>query len=155
MTLNTGISEKHRKQAADSLSIFLADTYTLYLKTQNFHWNVTGPLFRSLHEMFEEQYNDLSAAVDVIAERIRALGFLAPGSFADYQKLQTIKDAQGELNAHQMLEQLVADHESLARCAREYCVAAEECHDSVTAGLLSERVDVHEKTAWMLRSMGG
>jgi starvation-inducible DNA-binding protein len=152
-TMNTGISEKHRKQLADGLSVLLADTYTLYLKTHNFHWNVTGPHFKSLHLTFEEQYNELALAVDLLAERIRALGFPAPGSYAQFAKLTSIKEETKVPAWEKMVEQLVDAHETVIRTARSLLDLGDAAKDEVTLSLLSDRMDIHEKTAWMLRSL--
>lgn len=153
MNVNIGISETDRKEIADGLSRMLADTYTLYLKTHNFHWNVTGPMFQTLHLMFETQYNELAIAVDVIAERIRALGFYAPGSYADYSKLSSIKEASGIPQAPEMIRQLVDAQEAVVRTARSIFPAVERASDEATADLLTQRMQLHEKTAWMLRSL--
>ncbi len=152
-TMNTGISEKNRKLLADGLSTLLADTYTLYLKTHNFHWNVTGPHFKSLHLTFEEQYNELALAVDLVAERIRALGFPAPGSYAQFAKLTSIKEETKVLTWEKMVAQLVDGHETVIRTARGLLDIADAAKDEVTLSLLSDRLNIHEKTAWMLRSL--
>ena len=153
MDINIGIPTEDRKAIAEGLSRLLADSYTLYLKTHNFHWNVTGPMFNTLHLMFETQYNELSLAVDLIAERIRALGHFAPGSYADYAKLTAIAEANGVPKAEEMLAQLVDGHEILCRTARSIFPLADRAADEPTADLLTQRLQVHEKTAWMLRSM--
>ncbi len=153
MDINTGIPLDQRKKIAEGLSRVLADSYTLYLKTHNFHWNVTGPMFQTLHTMFEEEYTELAAAVDQIAERIRALGQFAPGSYKDYARLSSIEEAEGVPEANEMVRQLVAGHEAVAASARSVFPAAEEGGDEVTADLLTQRMQVHEKTAWMLRSL--
>ena len=153
MEIDIGISKKDRKTIAEGLSKLLADTYTLYLKTHNFHWNVEGPMFNTLHLMFETQYNELALAVDAIAERIRALGHPAPGSYAAYAKLSTIKEESGVPKAEDMIRQLVEGQEAVARTARAVFPAAEKAGDEPTADLLTQRLQVHEKTAWMLRSM--
>lgn len=153
MQIDIGISEQDRAQIAEGLSRLLADTYTLYLKTHNFHWNVTGPMFNTLHLMFETQYTELSLAVDLIAERIRALGVYAPGSYADYARLSSIKDAQGVPAAKEMIEQLVAGQEAVVRTARAIFPLLESARDEASADLLTQRIQLHEKTAWMLRSM--
>jgi starvation-inducible DNA-binding protein len=153
MKIDIGIGEKDRKQIAEGLSRVLADTYTLYLKTHNFHWNVTGPQFNTLHTMFETQYNELATAVDLIAERIRALGHFAPGSYKAYSKLSSIAEADGVPAAEEMVRQLVEGHEAVAKTARKVFPLAEKADDQPTADLLTERLQVHEKTAWMLRSM--
>ncbi|WP_119289276.1 Dps family protein [Azohydromonas sediminis] len=152
--IDIGIGEKDRKAIADGLSKLLADTYTLYLTTHNFHWNVTGPMFNTLHTMFMQQYTELWNAVDPIAERIRALGHVAPGSYAQYGKLSSIPDAPAEPpKAMDMVRILVDGHEAVARTARSVFPLAEKADDQPTADLLTQRLDVHEKTAWMLRSL--
>jgi starvation-inducible DNA-binding protein len=151
--INIGISAADRKHIADSLSRLLADTYTLYLKTHNFHWNVTGPMFQTLHLMFEQQYTELALAVDLIAERIRALGAPAPGSYRDFARLSSVKEAEGIPPANEMIRQLVEGQETVARTARETFVIAGEANDQPTADLLTQRMQIHEKTAWMLRSL--
>jgi starvation-inducible DNA-binding protein len=153
MKINIGIEEKDRKEIADGLSRLLADSYTLYLKTHNFHWNVTGPMFQTLHLMFEGQYTELALAVDLIAERIRALGFPAPGTYQEYIKLATIKETLGVPAATEMIKQLVEGQEAVARTARAVFPIAERCNDEPTADLLTQRLQLHEKTAWMLRSL--
>ncbi|MEQ1915805.1 MAG: Dps family protein [Gallionella sp.] len=151
--INIGIPEKDRKKVADGLSRMLADSYTLYLKTHNFHWNVTGPMFQTLHLMFMTQYNEIWMAVDLIAERIRALGFPAPGSYAQFAALTAIKDANGVPKAKEMIRQLVEGQEAVVRTAREILPIAEKAGDQPTVDLLSARMEVHEKNAWMLRSL--
>ena len=151
--INIGIEESARIEIAEGVSRVLADSYSLYLKTHNFHWNVTGPMFNSLHMMFEEQYTELATAVDEIAERIRALGEPAPGSYSEYQRLTSIPEEAGVPEAKEMIRQLVSDHETVARTAREVFARADEAHDEPTADLLTQRMQLHEKTAWMLRSM--
>jgi starvation-inducible DNA-binding protein len=151
--MDIGISDADRKEITDGLSHLLADTYTLYLKTHNFHWNVTGPMFNTLHLMFEGQYNELALAVDVIAERIRALGTFAPGSYAEYVKLASVKEAKGVPNAEDMIRELVEGQETVCRTARALMPVAEKANDEPTADLLTQRLQIHEKTAWMLRSM--
>lgn len=153
MELNTGISIEHRQKLADELSRLLADSYTLYLKTHNFHWNVTGPMFQTLHVMFEEHYTELALAVDLIAERIRALGFPAPGSYAAYTRLSSVVDTDRVPSAMEMVKLLVEAHETVIRTAREAVKAAEEAGDQATADLGTQRLQLHEKTAWMLRSL--
>lgn len=148
-----GIPTKDREAIADGLSHLLADTYTLYLKTHNFHWNVTGPMFQTLHLMFEVQYNELALAVDLIAERIRALGFPAPGSYSAYGKLSSIKEETGTPGAKAMIKQLVEGQEAVVRTARKVFPAAEKVSDEPTCDLLTQRMQQHEKTAWMLRSL--
>jgi starvation-inducible DNA-binding protein len=151
--INIGINEQDRKEIAEGLSRFLADTYTLYLKTHNFHWNVTGPMFETLHKMFEEQYQQLREAVDAIAERIRALGFPAPGTYAEFVKLASIKEEPGVPNAETMIQRLLEGHETAVRTARSLLPAIGRAHDEPTLNLVSDRMQAHEKTAWMLRSM--
>jgi starvation-inducible DNA-binding protein len=153
MPINIGIEEKDRKQIAGGLSKLLADTFTVYLKTHNFHWNVTGPMFRTLHVMFEEQYNELWAATDVIAERIRALGFPAPGTYKEFLDLASVKEESGIPTGEGMIQQLVQGHEAATRTARAAFTVAEDADDAPSADLLTERMDAHEKTAWMLRSL--
>ena len=155
MDINIGIPDDQRKQIADGLSRLLADTYTLYLKTHNFHWNVTGPMFNTLHLMFEGQYAELALAVDQIAERIRALGHPAPGSYKAYAALSSIPEAEGDLSAEEMIRQLTEGQEAVARTARQVFPAAEAASDEPTADLLTQRMQVHEKNAWMLRSLLG
>ncbi len=152
-TIQIGIKEADRKKVAEGLSRVLADSYTLYLKTHNFHWNVTGPMFQTLHLMFEEQYTELATAVDTIAERIRALGFPAPGTYSAYAKLSSISEEEGVPEAKEMIRLLVQGNEAVARTARETFPAAEKAGDEPTADLLTQRMQVHEKTAWMLRSL--
>lgn len=152
-SINIGINDKDRKKIADGLSHLMADTYTLYLKTHNFHWNVTGPMFNTLHLMFEAQYNELWLAVDQIAERIRALGFPAPGTYKEFAKLSSIPEAEGVPSAEEMIQQLVEGQEAVARTARQSFPAVDDAHDESTADLLTQRMQVHEKSAWMLRSL--
>lgn len=152
--ISIGISEKDRAAVAGGLSRLLADTYTLYLTTHNFHWNVTGPMFNTLHTMFMEQYTELWNAVDPIAERIRALGHPAPGSYAQFGKLSSLKDAPPDPPpALEMVRILVQGHEAVARTARSVFALAEKADDQPTADLLTQRMDIHEKAAWMLRSL--
>jgi starvation-inducible DNA-binding protein len=152
--INIGISEKDRAAIAGGLSKLLADTYTLYLTTHNFHWNVTGPMFNTLHAMFMAQYTELWNAVDPVAERIRSLGHPAPGSYAQFGKLSSIGDAPATPpKAMEMVRILVEGHEAVARTARSVFPAAEKADDQPTADLLTQRLDIHEKTAWMLRSL--
>ena len=151
--INIGIPEAQRAEIAEGLSRLLADSYTLYLMTHNFHWNVTGPMFNTLHVMFMEQYTEQWAALDVIAERIRALGFPAPGTYKEFVKLASIEEAGGVPRAMDMVHHLVAAQEATARTARELFPHAEEANDQPTADLLTQRLGVHEKTAWMLRSL--
>ena len=151
--IDIGIAESERKAIAEGLSHLLADTYTLYLKTHNFHWNVTGPMFNTLHLMFEQQYTELAQAVDLIAERIRALGFPAPGSYGQYAKLSSIKEEEGVPAANEMIRQLVAGQEAVARTARKVFPTVDKANDEPTGDLLTQRMQVHEKNAWMLRSL--
>jgi starvation-inducible DNA-binding protein len=150
--INIGISEASRKETSEGLSRLLADTYTLYLKTHNFHWNVTGPHFNSLHQMFMGQYTEIWNAIDIIAERIRSLGFFAPGSYSTFAKLTSVKESDGVPSAEEMVKQLVEGHETVARTAREIFPMAEKANDEATCDLLTQRIQIHEKTAWMLRS---
>lgn len=152
MDIDIGIPAESRTKIAQGLSRVLADTYTLYLKTHNFHWNVTGPRFHSLHTMWEEHYIELAAAVDEIAERIRTLGEFAPGSYKQFAELATVKEETGNPNADEMIRQLTVGHETVAKVAREVLPVAEEANDEATVDLLVGRMQVHEKTAWMLRS---
>jgi starvation-inducible DNA-binding protein len=151
--INIGIDEKDRQKIAQGLSRLLADSYTLYLKTHNYHWNVTGPQFNTLHQMFEVQYTELAAAVDEIAERIRALGEPAPGSYKAYAQLTSIEEEDAVPTAEEMLRQLLKGQETVVRTARSVIGAAEAANDEPTADLLTQRMQVHEKNAWMLRSM--
>ncbi|TKS60759.1 MAG: DNA starvation/stationary phase protection protein [Nitrospira sp.] len=151
--IEIGIQPAQRKAIAEGLSRVLADTYTLYLKTHNFHWNVTGPMFQTLHLMFEQQYNELALAVDLVAERIRALGHPAPGSYAQFSKLSSVAEETAVPRAEDMIRQLVEGQEALVRTARSVFVTAERASDQVTIDLLTQRMQVHEKTAWMLRSL--
>ena len=153
MELNIGIAPEQRKEIANGLSRLLADSYSLYLKTHNYHWNVTGPQFNTLHTMFEEQYTELATAVDEIAERIRALGIKAPGSYSAFNELTAIEEGTGNESAEEMIRQLVIGQEAVARTAREAFPAAEAASDEPSADLLTQRMQVHEKNAWMLRSM--
>ena len=152
-SINIGISDKDRAAIAQGLSRLLADTYTLYLTTHNFHWNVTGPMFNTLHTMFMAQYNELWLSLDQIAERIRSLGYYAPGSGREFAKLATVPDTIGVPVALDMVRELVAGHEAVARTARAAFPAAGKGGDEATADLLTQRLQVHEKTAWMLRSL--
>ena len=153
MDINIGIPTEQRQAIADGLSHLLADTYTLYLKTHNYHWNVTGPMFNTLHLMFETQYTELSLAVDLIAERIRALGHAAPGTYAAYSRLSSIKEEEGVPNAQEMIRNLVEGQEAVARTARSIFPLVETASDEPTADLLTQRMQIHEKNAWMLRSL--
>ncbi|PZO09561.1 MAG: DNA starvation/stationary phase protection protein [Lysobacteraceae bacterium] len=154
--IDIGIGEKDRRKIADGLSRFLADSYTLYLKTHNFHWNVTGPMFNSLHVMFMNQYTEQWTALDEIAERIRALGFNAPGSYAQFIKLSSIKEDPGAPESpgwQEMVRQLVAGNEAVCRTGRKVLEIADDADDSPTEDLLTQRLNIHEKNAWMLRSL--
>lgn len=151
--MDIGINPQDRKQIADGLSKLLADTYTLYLKTHYFHWNVTGPMFNTLHLMFETQYNELALAVDMIAERIRSLDVYAPGTYSQFSKLTSIKEASGVPKATDMIKELVEGHEAVCRTARSVFPASDAASDEATADLLTQRLQTHEKTAWMLRSL--
>ena len=151
--IDIGISEKDRAAIAKGLSHLLADTYTLYLKTHNFHWNVTGPMFNTLHLMFEAQYTELALAVDLIAERIRALGFPAPGSYSQYAKLSSIAEETTVPPAEDMIKQLVDGQEAVVRTARKVFPTVDKANDEPTADLLTQRMQTHEKNAWMLRSL--
>lgn len=152
MNIDIGISEAARKEVADGLSRLLADSYTLYLKTHNFHWNVTGPMFTTLHTLFEVEYQELALAVDEIAERIRALGVVAPGSYAQFSKLSAVKEANGVPPAADMLRRLAEDQEIVVATARKVVEAAEAAGDPASADLSVRRIEVHEKNSWMLRS---
>lgn len=153
MDVNIGISKEQRKNIADGLSRVLADSYMLYLKTHNYHWNVTGEHFHSLHEQFEEQYTELAEAVDEIAERIRSLGYRSPGSFREFQELTRIKeDTEHTINAMEMVRRLAVDNETVLRTAREVVPACNDAGDEASLDLITQRLNVHSKTAWMLRS---
>jgi starvation-inducible DNA-binding protein len=151
--IDIGIPAKERREIADGLARLLADTYTLYLKTHNFHWNVTGPMFQTLHLMFETQYNELALAVDLIAERIRALGVAAPGTYREFGALSSIEESVGVPAAREMIAQLVAGQEAVVRTARSIFPLVDKAHDEPTADLLTQRMQLHEKNAWMLRSL--
>jgi len=151
--IDIGISKDQRKSIADGLSRLLADEYTLYLKTHNFHWNVTGPMFNTLHLMFETHYTEAALAVDLVAERIRALGFPAPGTYQQYARLSSIEETEGVPEAMEMVRLLVKGHEACAKTARSVFPLADAAHDEPTADLLTQRLQVHEKTAWMLRAL--
>jgi starvation-inducible DNA-binding protein len=153
MKMDIGINDQDRQAIAEGLTRVLADTYTLYLKTHNFHWNVTGPQFQTLHLMFETQYNELWLALDVIAERVRALGHFVPATHKSFEKLSTIQIEEGVPHATQMIEALTKGNETVSKLAREVFEIADEANDQPTADLLTERMNVHEKTAWMLRSL--
>jgi starvation-inducible DNA-binding protein len=153
MKIDIGIDATKREEIARGLSRVLADTYTLYLKTHSFHWNVTGPMFQTLHLMFETQYNELALAVDLVAERIRALGVPAPGTYRQFSELSAIKEDDGIPKAQDMIRRLVEGHETVARTSREVFRFADDVSDQPTCDLLTQRMQVHEKTAWMLRSL--
>ncbi len=153
LPLDNGITETNREAIASALSRLLADTHVLYLKTHNYHWNVTGPMFQTLHLMFELQYNELWTATDLIAERIRALGFFAPGTYKEYARLATIQEEEGVPAATDMIRLLVEGNDAASRTARAGLKIAEDASDAPTADLLTQRLQVHEKTAWMLRSL--
>jgi starvation-inducible DNA-binding protein len=153
MQINIGISEQDRILIAEGLARVLADSYTLYLKTHNYHWNVTGPMFNTLHLMFEGQYTELATAVDEIAERIRALGMPAPGSYKAYAALTSIEEDDSTPSAEDMIRNLVEGQETVVRTARSIFAAVDAAQDEPTADLLTQRMQVHEKNAWMLRSM--
>lgn len=151
--MNIGIAEKDCKDIAKSLSKLLSDTYILYLKTHNFHWNVKGPMFQTLHLMFETQYNELALAVDLIAERIRALNEPAPGTYAEYLHLGTLKETIGVPHAKEMIKILMKDQEAVIHTAKEAFIVADKASDEATLDILTQRIQTHEKIAWMLRSM--
>jgi starvation-inducible DNA-binding protein len=153
MKIDTGLTEKNRQAIASGLNHLLADTYTLYLMTHNFHWNVKGPMFNTLHLMFEGQYNELALAVDLIAERIRALGYPAPGTYSEFAKLSSIKEVKGQPKAKEMIKHLVQGQEAIVKTARSIFPTADKAHDEPTADLLTQRMQLHEKNAWMLRSL--
>jgi starvation-inducible DNA-binding protein len=153
MDTNLGVKEDDRLAIAQGLSRLLADSYTLYLKTHKYHWNVTGPMFQTLHLMFETQYNELALAVDLVAERIRALDVLAPGSYSEFSQLATVKEDIDNPSATDMIKRLVEGQETVVRTARSLYDLAHQAQDEVTADLLTQRIQVHEKTAWMLRSL--
>ena len=153
MKINIGIDENDRKEIAAGLAALLADTYTLYLKTHNYHWNVTGPMFQGLHTLFETQYTELALAVYLIAERIRALGEFAPGSYQEFAKLTSIKEAEGQPSAEEMIKDLMKGQEAIAKTARSIVPIADKSSDEPTLDLLTQRMQVHEKNAWMLRSL--
>jgi starvation-inducible DNA-binding protein len=151
--IDIGIDPADREEITDGLSRLLADTYTLYLKTHNYHWNVSGPMFQTLHLMFETQYNELALAVDLIAERIRALGAPAPGSYREFAAISSVAEDDDHPDAVEMIRRLVAGQETVARTARSIFPVVERAHDEPTADLLTQRLQIHEKTAWMLRSL--
>ena len=151
--INIGIDSNDRQKIAGGLTRLLADTYTLYLKTHSYHWNVTGPRFRDLHLLFEEQYTELATAVDDIAERVRTLGYPAPGTFKEFLDLTTIEEVPGAPAAEEMVRDLVTAQEIVVRTCREVLPAAQEVNDESTVGLVADRMAIHEKAAWMLRSL--
>jgi len=153
MNIEIGINEEDRAKIAGGLGKLLADTYSLYLKTHNFHWNVTGPMFQTLHLLFETQYNELALAVDLVAERIRALGFPAPATYSEFTRLSSIKETDGVPKAEEMIRLLVEGQEAVVRTARSIFPVVERVSDQATADLLTQRMQLHEKTAWMLRSL--
>ena len=153
MEIDIGISAQQRQEIADHLTRVLADTYTLYLKTHNFHWNVTGPMFNTLHLLFEAQYTEFATAVDEIAERIRALGIVAPGSYQQFSALTSIKEEIDAPNSNEMIKQLVIGQETIIKIIRKIFPVLEQAGDQPTADLLTRRMEVHEKNAWMLRSL--
>src|SRR5258706_15383968 len=153
VAIDTGISAKNRAAIAQGLSRLLADTYVLYLKTHSFHWNVEGPMFQTLHQMFMGQYTETWNAIDPIAERIRSLGHYAPGSYKQYAKLATIEESEGVPKAEKMIAELIAGQEAVARTARSVLPLADDANDQPTLDLLTQRLDIHEKNAWMLRSL--
>jgi starvation-inducible DNA-binding protein len=152
-TMNIGMTDEARAEIAAGLSRLLADSYTLYLKTHNFHWNVKGPMFNTLHLMFETQYTEMALAVDLIAERIRALGFPAPGTYSEYAKLTTIPETAGVPKAEEMIQLLMEGQESVVRTARSIFPVVDAAQDEPSADLLTQRMQLHEKNAWMLRSL--
>lgn len=151
--IDIGINADDRKHIAGELAKLLADSYTLYLETHNFHWNVTGPMFQTLHLMFEQHYTELAVAVDDVAERIRALGHPAPGTYAEFAELSSIRQAGGVPEAQDMIRMLLVGHETVVRTARATLKVAEDANDQATADLATQRLQIHEKTAWMLRSL--
>lgn len=154
--LNTGIQESKREVIGNSVSKLLAESYTLYLKTHKYHWNVTGPMFQTLHLMFEQHYNDMALAVDEIAERIRVLGLKAPGSYTEFSKLSEVKeDPSVDVSAEQMIANLLADHEQVVRTAKSVLPLLDGANDEGTNSLMGARIEYHEKTAWMLKSLIG
>jgi starvation-inducible DNA-binding protein len=152
-SIDIGISEEHRMQVAEGLKHLLADSYTLYLQTHNFHWNVTGPRFRDLHTFFEEQYLELADAVDEVAERIRTLGAMAPGTYSAFAKLSSIEEVEDTPSAEEMVQILTRAHETVVKTCRDVLKLAQEADDESSIGLISDRMSIHEKTAWMLRSL--
>lgn len=152
-SIQIGISDKNRKQITDGLSALLADSYMLYIKTHNFHWNVEGPMFNTLHVMFMDQYTELWNALDTLAERIRALGEYAPGSYKQFAALTSIEESDKVPKADKMIQELIKGHETVIQTARKLLPVCSEANDEVTAGVLTDRLDIHEKTSWMLRSL--
>ena len=152
-TIDIGIKEKDRIKISEGLKRLLADSYTLYLQSHNFHWNVTGPQFRELHLMFEEHYTELATAVDEVAERIRTLGVPAPGTYKSFAKLSSIKEVEGVPSANEMVEILTQGHQQVVKTCREVLAIAQKADDESTAALVSDRMRIHEKTAWMLRAL--
>ena len=153
MEINTGIPAEQRSAIVQALSRLLADTYVLYLKTHSFHWNVEGPMFQTLHQMFMEQYTETWNAIDLVAERIRSLGHYAPGTYAEYLRLARVKETPGQPRAEQMVRLLIEGQEAVVKTAREVLPLAEKADDQPTLDLLTQRMQVHEKNAWMLRSL--
>lgn len=153
MSIQIGLTPEQRGQIAQGLARLLADTYTLYIKTHNFHWNVTGAMFQTLHQLFEGQYMELAEAVDLIAERIRALGHYAPGSYTQFAQLSSIREEMGVVDAKEMMTQLLEGQETIVRTARSIVPTVTDAHDEPTLDLLTQRMQVHEKNAWMLRSL--
>ena len=151
--INDGMKKEERVKVANGLANLLADSYSLYLKTHNFHWNVTGPMFQPLHLMFETHYTELALAVDLVAERIRALGFIAPATYSEFAKLTRIKEHQGDIPAEEMINHLIKAHETVIKTARQVLPLADKANDQVTLDLLTQRLQIHEKTVWMLRSL--
>ena len=151
--INDGIGKEDRVKVANSLANLLADSYSLYLKTHNFHWNVTGPMFNTLHLMFETHYTELALAVDLIAERIRALGFIAPATYSEFAKLTKIEEHEGDIDANLMIKYLIKAHETVIKTAREVLPLADIANDQVTLDLLTQRLQINEKKVWMLRSL--
>lgn len=153
MKIDIGINDASRAEIAAGLGRLLADSYSLYLQTHNFHWNVTGPMFQTLHVMFEAQYTELALAVDVVAERIRSLGFPAPATYGEFVRLSSIKEVVGVPKAEEMIRVLVDGQQAVVRTARSLFEVVETARDEATADLLTQRIQLHEKTAWMLRSL--
>lgn len=151
--INIGINEKDRVVIAEGLKCLLADSYTLYLQTHNFHWNVTGPQFRELHLMFEEHYTELAVAVDDIAERIRTLDVAAPGTYKEFAKLSSIQEVDGVPTSNEMVKILLSGHETVVKTCRKVLVTAQQADDESSASLVSDRMRIHEKTTWMLRAL--